>query len=82
MTTMTISELRADISKVVNSVKKTPVTISRHGEAVAVIISTSMYEQLLDALEELEDIAAYDAAVARNEPTFAYEQVRKELGLI
>ncbi len=81
MTSLTISELRADIASAVKSAKKTPVSISRHGEEVAVLISSSMYEAMLEKLEDLEDIAAYDAAKARKEESVLWSEARKDLGL-
>lgn len=82
MTTLTISELRADISRAVSSTKKAPVEISKHGEPVAFLISPSMYEKMIDALEELEDIADFDKAMANPEPGIPWEQVKKELGWV
>ncbi len=81
MTSLTISELRADISKAVKSARKSPIAISKHGEEVAVLMSKSMYEKMLDQLEELEDIAAYDAAKERREDSIPWSEARKDLGL-
>jgi len=81
MTSLTISELRADISKAVKSARKSPIAISKHGEEVAVLMSKSMYEKILDQLEELDDIAAFDAAVARKEDSISWSEARKDLGL-
>lgn len=35
----------------------------------------------LDRREEQEDIAAFDAAVAADEKTYPWEEVKRELGL-
>lgn len=80
MTTFTISELRADIALAVSSTKKAPVEISKHGEPVAFLVSPSMYEKMIDALEELEDIAAFDQALASPDESIPWEKVKKELG--
>lgn len=81
MTTLSISELRADIASAVKSTKKSPVEICKHGEPVAFLVSPSMYERMLDAMEELEDIADFDTAMANPTEGIPWEKVRKDLGL-
>ena len=56
--------------------------ITRHGEDAAVMISPSLYEEMIEAMEELEDIAAYDAAKARKEDSVLWQDARKDLGLV
>jgi hypothetical protein len=46
-----------------------------------VIISPSLYEKMIEAMEEIEDLSAYDAALADKEPAIPWEQVKKDLGL-
>jgi hypothetical protein len=36
---------------------------------------------MIEAMEELEDIAAYDAAKARREDSVLWQDARKDLGL-
>jgi prevent-host-death family protein len=81
MTTLSISELRADIARAVSSTKRAPIAISKHGEPVAFLVSPSMYEKMIDAMEELEDIADFDAAMANPSEGIPWEKVRKDLGL-
>jgi prevent-host-death family protein len=81
-TSLTISELRAGIAKAVKSARKSPIAISKHGKEIAVLMSKSMYETILDQLEELDDIEAYDAAKARKEESAAWSDARKDLGLV
>ena len=80
MTTFTISQLRADISHAVSSSKKAPVEISKHGEPIAFLVSASMYEKMVEAMEELEDIADFDKATAGADNSIPWEKVKKELG--
>jgi prevent-host-death family protein len=82
MQTLTISELRADISRAVSSTKKAPVEISKHGEPVAFLVSPSMYERMIKAMEELEDISDFDEAMAGPDESIPWEKVKKDLGLI
>ena len=81
MTSLSISELRADISKAVKTAKKNPIEISRHGEPVAVLVSPSLYEKMIEAMEELADIAAFDEAIKRKDESIPWEKARKDLGL-
>lgn len=82
MTTLTISELRADIAQAVASTKKAPVEISKHGEPVAFLVSPSQYEKMLEALEDLEDLKLIKGALKAPGKNLPWEQVKKELGLL
>lgn len=46
----------------------------------AVLVSPERYEQLMNALEELEDAAAVDAALAEGGEPIPWEPVRRDLG--
>jgi PHD/YefM family antitoxin component YafN of YafNO toxin-antitoxin module len=63
------------------SKQKNPVWITRDGVDVAVVISPELFEELVSAQEELEDIAAVDAAQGDNSPGIPWEEVEKNLGL-
>jgi len=56
-----------------------PVWITRDGVDVAVVISPELFEELISAQEELEDIAAVDEAVEEKSPGIPWEQVKKRL---
>jgi len=56
-----------------------PVWIKRDGVDVAVVISPELFEELVSAQEELEDIAAVDAAMKDNSPGIPWEQIKKRL---
>ena len=60
---------------------KEPILITRHGEEAAVLISPSLFEEMIEAMEEREDIAAYDTAKARKEDSVLWQDARKDLGL-
>ncbi|WP_342767756.1 type II toxin-antitoxin system Phd/YefM family antitoxin [Arthrobacter silvisoli] len=63
MTTVSVSNARAHLPALLNAVADEPVFIERRGHRAAVIISPERYEQMLDALEEQEDVAAFDASL-------------------
>lgn len=62
-------------------------TLTRHGKAVAVIISFEewkAYERWLEKLEDEEDIRDADAAmeqIKKGEKTTSHRQMKKDLGL-
>ena len=58
-----------------------PVWVTRNGIDVAVVISPELFEELVSAQEELEDIASVDEAMKDNSPGIPWEQVKKDLGL-
>jgi hypothetical protein len=49
------------------------------GEKVAVVIGIEEYEKLLEELEDLEDIRAYDEAKASGETPIPFEQAIAEI---
>jgi uncharacterized protein (DUF2384 family) len=56
-----------------------PVWIKRNGVDVAVVISPELFEELVSAQEELEDMAKVDEAMKDKSPGIPWEQVQKEL---
>ena len=56
-----------------------PVWIKRDGVDVAVVISPELFEELVSAQEELEDLAKVDEAMKVKSPGIPWEQVEKEL---
>lgn len=81
MTDLSISEARAELSGAIALAEKQPVTISRHGKPIAVLITPSLYEKFVESMEELEDIVDFDKASTDNDPSIPWEQVKKDLGL-
>jgi antitoxin Phd len=75
-----LSEAREQLASVIDASRTEAVTLERYGEPAAVLISPERYAELLDAWEELEDIAAFDAALAEAEPSVPWEQVKADLG--
>jgi len=49
------------------------------GNRVGVLLALDEYRRLLDALEELESIRAYDAAVAVREDAIPFDKAVEEL---
>ena len=51
--------------------------VDNDGKRIAVMLSIKEFERMQAALEELEDIKAYDAVKAKNEPTISLREAIK-----
>ena len=80
MVVMSVSAAREQLAEAVEQAGREAVVIERYGRAAAVMISPARDEELMDALEEVEDIAAYDEAMAEEGPDIPWEQVKADLG--
>lgn len=80
MVTMSVSAAREKLAEAVEQAGREAVVLERYGRAAAVMISPARYEELIDALEEVEDIAAFDEAMAEEGPSIPWEQVKADLG--
>ncbi len=54
--------------------------LQRYGRPAAVLVSPQRYEAMISALEDAEDIAAFDAAMVEEDPNIPWEQVKAALG--
>jgi prevent-host-death family protein len=80
VTRMSVSEAREKLSEVIDTAQSEAVVLERYGRPAAVLVSLERYQQLVDALEEAEDVAAFDAAMAEEGDNIPWEQVRADLG--
>jgi len=78
---MSVTEARENFSEAIATSAVEAVFIQKHGENAAVLISPERYEELMDALDEIEDMAAYDSAMADPSPNIPWEEVKRQLGL-
>ncbi|MEO5680112.1 MAG: type II toxin-antitoxin system prevent-host-death family antitoxin [Acidimicrobiales bacterium] len=77
---MAVSEARERLSEAVETARTEAVFLERYGRPTAVLVSAERYDELLDALEEIEDIAAFDAAMAEEGESLPWKQVKADLG--
>lgn len=77
---MHVSAARGALADVIESAATEAVVLERYGKAVAVVVSPERYEELMDALEEVQDIEALDEAMAEEGPNIPWEQVKADLG--
>jgi antitoxin Phd len=80
MATMNISAARESLPDAVELAQTEAVFLERYGRLAAVLVSPEQYEKLTAALEDAEDVAAFDAAMAEEGPNIPWEQVKVDLG--
>ena len=80
MATLTASEARKQFAAVMETAGREAGVVERRGQAQVVVISAAEDERLKSAAEEIEDLAAFDAAMAEEGPNIPWEQVKADLG--
>jgi PHD/YefM family antitoxin component YafN of YafNO toxin-antitoxin module len=53
--------------------------VDRDGKRVAVVLDIEVYQAMLEELEELEDIRAFDEAIASGDEVIPFEEVVAEI---
>ncbi|MCB0863126.1 MAG: type II toxin-antitoxin system Phd/YefM family antitoxin [Solirubrobacterales bacterium] len=80
MATLSTSKARESLSDAVELSQSEAVFLEKHGKPAAVMVSSERYEEMMDALEEVEDVAAFDAAMAEEGPNIPWDEVKADLG--
>jgi antitoxin Phd len=80
MATMNISAARESLPDAVELARTEAVFLERYGRRAAVLVSPERYEKLLAALEDAEDVAAFDVAMDEEGPNIPWEQAKADLG--
>jgi len=80
MSTLNITQFRANLPDAIETAKTEAVILERNGHPAAVMVSPERYAELMDALEEAEDVLAVDAALAEGGEPIPWAQVMKDLG--
>ncbi len=65
--------------KAKNMKEPTQFLVNEKGEKVAVVIGIQEYEKLVEEMEELEDIRAFDEAEASGETPIPFDQAIAEI---
>jgi hypothetical protein len=53
--------------------------VDEHGNRKAAVVPIAEWENILEALEELQDLRAYDAAKSRHSDAIPFEQAVSEI---
>ncbi len=80
MSIISVADARKYFSDVIDRSKTEAVFIERRGQSAAVVVSPEHYERMLEALEDAEDAAAFDEAMAEEGPNIPWAQVKADLG--
>lgn len=83
MSEMTVSEARAQLADVIDSVRRShePVYLRRRGKRVAALVDPDDLDRLIELAEDALDIAEARAALEEDGESIPWEQVKAELGL-
>ena len=77
---MKMSEARDNLPEAVDRARSEAVILERYGKPAAVLVSPERYEQLMNALDDADDVAAFDEAMAEGGPRIPWEEAKRELG--
>jgi PHD/YefM family antitoxin component YafN of YafNO toxin-antitoxin module len=58
---------------------KTKYLVDDRGEKVGVVLEIDQYKKMLEELEELESIRAFDRAKASGDPAILFQQATEEI---
>ncbi len=77
---ISVSKARERLSEIVEMSQTEPVELQHYGKRAAVLVSPQQYDEMREAFEESEDLAAFDAALAEEGGNIPWEQVKADLG--
>lgn len=82
MITLASSDARKNFADVVRQAQAAPVAIERRGRREAVMIAPELFDSLVEAAEELDDISSFDEAMAEEGKNIPWDEVKSELGWV
>ena len=80
MSSVSAADARKHLSELIARSKTEAVFIERRGQRAAVVVSPGQYERMIAALEESDDVAAFDEAMAEEGANIPWAQVKADLG--
>lgn len=80
MANISVTKARGQLPEVVSRSSTEAVLLEKRGAVVAVVVSPEFYQRALEAVEEVEDVAAFDEAMAEEGPSLPWAQVKADLG--
>ena len=82
MSTISVTDARGRLPEVIKQARSEAVFLERRGKLEAVVISPEHYERMMEALEDAEDVAAFDEAMAEEGDNIPWAQVKADLGWV
>ena len=80
MSTISVTDARGRLPELIERARGEAVFVERRGKLEAVLVSPEQYARMMDALEDAEDAAAFDAAMADEGDNIPWAQVKADLG--
>ncbi|EMY33381.1 hypothetical protein D477_015179 [Arthrobacter crystallopoietes BAB-32] len=80
MTTVSVVFAQNRLREPIDRSHREAVFLEQRGRVQAVLISPEQYERMMEALEEAEDGAAFDTAMAEEGPNIPWARVIGDLG--
>ena len=80
MSIISVADARSNLSTVIADSQHEAVFIERRGQLAAVVVSPEQYERMREALEDADDVAAFDDAMAEEGPNVPWAEVKADLG--
>ena len=77
-----LNEVRANLPTMIDQSQKEAIMVTRHGKEAAVIISPSVYEEMLEAWEDAQDLKLIEGSQGDWGAMHKWEDVKRELGLL
>lgn len=82
MPIFSVTDARGRLPEVIELAREEAVFLEKRGTLQAVLVSPERYEQMLAALEDAEDVAAFDKSMADEGPNIPWDQVKADLGWV
>lgn len=82
MASMNMSAARDNLPAAVELSRTEAVFLERYGHRAAVLLSPERYDELMTALEDVQDVAAFDEAMDEEGPNIPWAQVKADLGWV
>ena len=80
MSTISVTDARSRLPELIDRARGEAVFVERRGKVEVVLVSPEQYARMMDALEDAEDVAAFDDAMADEEGNIPWAQVKVDLG--
>ncbi len=78
--TIPVTQARSNLPRVIERAQTQAVFLERRGTVEAVVVSPAHYARMQEALEEAEDVAAFDASMVERDSAIPWDEVKAELG--
>jgi antitoxin Phd len=80
MSRISVTDARSRLPELILMTDSEAVFLERHGKDAAVLVSPAHYARMQEALEDAEDVNAFDAAMAEEGDNIPWAQVKSDLG--